>query len=143
MLALCVAVVIFHGAWEVVRDALRNLVDRGLSPDEIARVKHVFDSDPYVLGYHKLRTRMAGSSRHIDAHVMMDDNLTLLESHELTEGLEETIRAALPDSIVTLHTEPYHAECEHQEGEHGGRPEDETIKDDVATFHHKPGQISP
>src|ERR1700689_1015631 len=41
-LALCVAVVIFHGAWEVVRDALRNLVDRSLSPDDISRVKHVF-----------------------------------------------------------------------------------------------------
>ena len=128
ILALAVAVVIFRGAWHVVRDAMRNLVDRRLPEQDVQTVHRVFDSDPHVLGYHKVRTRMAGSTRHVDAHVMMDDDLTLLRSHQLTEALESKVREALPHSVVTLHTEPFHAECEHQQTEHGGPPPDEKTK---------------
>jgi cation diffusion facilitator family transporter len=128
ILALGVALVIFRGAWHVVRDAMRNLVDRRLPEEDVQTVHRVFDSDPNVLGYHKVRTRMAGSTRHVDAHVMMDDDLTLLRSHQLTEALEMRVREALPHSVVTLHTEPFHAECEHQQAEHGGPPPDEKTK---------------
>lgn len=128
LLALGVAFVIFRGAWHVVRDAMRNLVDRRLPEQDVQTVQRVFDSDPNVLGYHKVRTRMAGSTRHVDAHVMMDDDLTLLHSHQLTEALENKVREALPHSVVTLHTEPFHAECEHQQAEHGGPPPDEKTK---------------
>ena len=128
ILALGVAVVIFRGAWHVVRDAMRNLVDRRLPEGDLQIVKRVFDSDPHVLGYHKVRTRMAGSTRHVDAHVMMDDDLTLLHSHQLTEALEKKVRESLPHSVVTLHTEPFHAECEHQQTDHGGPPADEKTR---------------
>lgn len=76
---------------------------------------------------------MAGPTRHIDAHVMMDDNLTLLRSHALTEALEASIREALPNSVVTLHTEPFCAEREHQQREHKAAPVDEIIKDVAST----------
>jgi cation diffusion facilitator family transporter len=128
VLALLVALVIFRGAWHVVRDAMRNLVDRSLPEHDVHAVQQVFEDDPNVMGYHKVRTRMAGSTRHVDAHVMMDDDLTLLRSHQLTEALESKVREALPHSVVTLHTEPFHAECEHQHAEHGGPPPDEITK---------------
>jgi cation diffusion facilitator family transporter len=128
VLALGVALVIFRGAWRVIRDAMRNLVDRRLPEQDLRTVQRVFDSDPNVLGYHKIRTRLAGSTRHVDAHVMMDDDLTLLLSHQLTEALENKVREALPHSVVTLHTEPFHAECAHQRAEHGGPPPDEKTK---------------
>lgn len=128
ILAMIVALVIFRGAWHVVRDATRNLVDRRLPEQDVQTVQRIFDSDPHVLGYHKVRTRMAGSIRHVDAHVMMDDDLTLLRSHQLTEVLESKVREALPNSVVTLHTEPFHAECAHQRAEHGGPPPDEITK---------------
>ena len=128
LLALGVAGVIFRGAWQVVRDATRTLVDRSLPEQDVQTVLRVFDDDPNVLGYHKVRTRMAGSTRHVDAHVLMDDDLTLLRSHQLTEALESRVRAVLPHSVVTLHTEPFHAECEHQQTEHGGPPPDEKTK---------------
>jgi cation diffusion facilitator family transporter len=128
VLALCVALVIVHGAWEVVRGATSHLIDYRLPKEDVEIVQTVFDSEPSVLGYHKLRTRKAGSMRHIDAHVLMDDNLTLLQSHALTEQLEEKIRQVLPHTVVTLHTEPYHAELSHQHTEHGGPPPDQKIK---------------
>ena len=103
-------------------------MDQRLPEADMEIVQGVFDRDESVLGYHKLRTRKAGSFRHVDAHVLMDDSLTLPEAHDLTEQLEEKIRRALPNSVVTLHTEPYRAELQHQEEVHGGRPMDEKIK---------------
>lgn len=125
VLALLVALVIVHGAWEVAREAFGTLVDRQLPQAEINVVRRVFDGDKNVLAYHKLRTRKAGSVRHVDAHVLMDDNLTLLEAHELTEQLEQRVREALSHSVVTLHTEPFQAEERHQQEEHGTSLPDE------------------
>ena len=128
LLAMVVAFVIVHGAWEVARDAAHNLMDTQLPEEEVETVRRVFAEDAEVMGYHKLRTRQAGSTRYVDAHVLMDDNLTLLHAHEATEALEAKVRDALPNSVVTLHTEPYNAELDHQRQDHGGPPADETIK---------------
>ena len=56
----------------------------------------------------------------MDAHILMDDHLTLLEAHTFTEALEDQIRMALPNAEITLHTEPYLAERKHQAEAHGG-----------------------
>lgn len=126
-LAIVVAFVVFHGAWEVAHEAAQTLLDRHLPEADIQSVRAIFDSDPHVLAYHKLRTRQAGSTRYVDAHVLMDDNLTLVASHEFTEDLEQKIREALPGGVVTLHTEPYYAERKRQQ-EQGGPPPDEIAK---------------
>lgn len=126
--AIVVSLMIVRAAWELTRRSLAPLMDSQLSEEEIAIVRAVLDSEPEVLGYHKLRTRKSGSARHVDAHVLMDDHLTLLEAHELTERLEDRIRAELPHAEVTLHTEPHQAEQRHQYEHHGGPHPDEVRK---------------
>ena len=83
-------------------------------------VRNVLEREPGVLSYHKLRTRKSGSERHIDAHIQLEDEISLLEAHDLTERLEDAIRAELPNAEITLHTEPYRAEQRHQFEEQGG-----------------------
>jgi cation diffusion facilitator family transporter len=135
LLALGVSFVIVHGAWGVASEAVQTLLDRQLPKEDIERIHQVFGDDPNLLGYHKLKTRRAGSIRYVDAHVLMDDNLTLLRAHELTEELEAKIREALPQSVVTLHTEPFRAERQHQQQAHGGPPADEITKVSVSELH--------
>jgi cation diffusion facilitator family transporter len=122
VVALAVALMILHASWRLTRGALNPLLDTQLPPDELETVRGVLESDPVVLAYHKLRARKSGSFRLVDAHVLMDDNLTLLQAHDLTEALEDRIREKLPNTEVTLHTEPYHAESHHQYEHHGGPP---------------------
>ncbi|HXG23826.1 MAG TPA: cation diffusion facilitator family transporter [Chthonomonadales bacterium] len=125
IVAMVVAVLIVRAAWQLFHDSLAPLIDTRLPEHELEVVRRVLESEPEVLGYHKLRTRKSGSSRHVDAHVQMDDNLTLLHAHELTERLEDRIRTELPNVEITLHTEPYHAEQHHQFEFHGGpKPEE-------------------
>jgi cation diffusion facilitator family transporter len=117
--ALLVALVIVRAAYRLVRAALEPLMDARLPEGDLALVKSVLDAEPSVMAYHKLRTRKSGSSRHVDAHVLVDDHLTLVEAHALTERLEDRIRELLPRAEVMLHTEPHDAEVEHQLEFHG------------------------
>jgi len=57
--------------------------------------------------------------RHVDAHILLEDLMPLVEAHELTEAVEDRIREALPQTEVTLHAEPFHAEMSHQQEAHG------------------------
>ncbi|HZT43891.1 MAG TPA: cation diffusion facilitator family transporter [Chthonomonadaceae bacterium] len=117
--ALLVAVFILPTAYMLAREAFHPLLDARLPAEEESLIREVLESDPRVLGYHKLRTRKAGSQRHADVHVQVDDNYTLVEAHDLIEELEDRIREALPNIHVYIHVEPYHAEMRHQHEAHG------------------------
>jgi divalent metal cation (Fe/Co/Zn/Cd) transporter len=59
-----------------------------------------------ISGYHKLRARRAGSRRHVDLHVLVDENLTITEAHDIAEHIEDDIRACIPNTDVLVHVEP-------------------------------------
>ncbi len=120
VVALLIALFIMRTAFRLSRDAYHLLLDTRLPPEEEHKILDVLDSEPLVLGYHKLRTRKSGSDRHADIHVQVDDNFTLVEAHDLTEELEDQIRAVLPAIYINIHIEPYLAELQHQREKHGG-----------------------
>jgi len=124
IVAIAVALLILRAAWRLSAAAFAGLVDVQLPTEDTDVVRSVLDSEPFVLGYHRLRSRKSGSFRHVDAHVQMADNLTLVQAHDLTERLEDRIRERLSNAVVTIHTEPHRAEMLHQHVEHGGPPPD-------------------
>lgn len=124
---LIVAVMILYASWRLSREAINPLMDTQLPEEDRDIVHGVLDTEPSVLGYHKLRTRKSGSYRYVDAHILLDDNLSLLAAHNITEALEDRIREKLPHTEITLHTEPYRAEQRHQYEHHGG-PSPEPIE---------------
>jgi len=118
--AAAVAGMICAAAIRLIRDAIQGLMDVRLPEPDLQKVVGVLDASPEVLAYHKLRSRKSGSYRHIDAHILVSDQLSFVEAHALTERLEDSIRQALPRTEVILHTEPYAVEVKHQHDEHGG-----------------------
>lgn len=117
--AMVITLMILRAAWRLTRDALQPLLDGSLPEAEEAAIRRILDEDERVLGYHKLRTRKSGSQRHADMHVQIEDESTLIEAHDLTEELEDRIRAVLPAIHINIHTEPYREELRHQEQAHG------------------------
>jgi cation diffusion facilitator family transporter len=116
---LGVALLIIHTAYRLARRSMRPLLDARLPMEEEQRIRNILNTDTRVLGYHKLRTRKAGSQRHADVHVLIDDDSTLVEAHDLSEELEDRVRTTLPDIHINIHIEPYHAEMRHQQEQHG------------------------
>ena len=119
VMALFVALLILHTGYKLGHEALHPLLDARLPVEEEAAIQEVLETHPGVLSYHKLRTRKAGSQRHADVHVQIDDNCTLVEAHALTEQLEDRIRAALAGININIHIEPYLDELRHQQEVHG------------------------
>lgn len=129
LVALAVALMMLTTSVRLILQASHPLLDAQLPAEEIESVRQVFRSDSRVLGFHKLRTRKSGSHRHVDAHVQLEDSLTLLEAHDVTEDLEDQIRETLPNTSITLHTEPFRAEQRHQYEKHGGPPPEDDAWD--------------
>ncbi len=117
--AILVALLIFHAAYRLIRDALDLLLDARLPPHEEALIQDVLESDARIMSFHQLRTRKSGSQRHADVHVQIDDDCAFVEAHDISEEIEDRIRALLPHTFVNIHIEPYHAELRHQRERHG------------------------
>jgi cation diffusion facilitator family transporter len=111
--------VVAVNAVRLLRTTLRPLLDESLPPEEQALVERVLNADARVQGYHRLRTRLAGSQRLMDVHILLDDHLTFRAAHAVGEEVEHAIRRALPNVDVTVHAEPFEEEIHHQREYHG------------------------
>jgi len=121
LVALAVSLYVFRMATQLIRPALEMLVDTRLPEDELRKLEAVLQADPRVLGFHKLRSRRAGSARLVDLHLQVSDALSFQEAHRLTEEVEARLRQELPNTDVLVHTEPHDEEARHQAEAHGQR----------------------
>ena len=119
IIAALLALVVIITAIRLMGVSLRPLLDQSLPAEEEAQIRRALDADDRVMGYHKLRTRQAGSQRHVDVHVMLEDSLRLSEGHAIGEEIEQAIRKTLPNLDVVVHVEPYAEEMSHQAIQHG------------------------
>jgi len=117
--AIFVSGLIFVTGYRLAGDAVGTLSDRSLPLGEERTLRDAIESDPRVLSYHNLRTRKSGSHRHIDVHVLISDSNSFVQAHDFTEELEEKLRNALPNVHPIIHIEPYEAEAQHQQQQHG------------------------
>lgn len=110
---------VVYSALQLLRDSLRPLLDESLPEEEARRVREVLEEDERVLGFHRLRTRRAGSHRLVDVHILLDDALSFSRAHQISEEVEGRIRTVLPNTDVIVHAEPYEEETRHQRERHG------------------------
>ncbi len=108
----------FANAFHLLRDVIRPLVDESLPGDDEARIREVLSRDPRVLGFHRLRTRQAGSQKMADVHILLDDELSFRQAHQIGEEVEDALREALPNLDIMVHTEPFEEEIAHQRERH-------------------------
>lgn len=63
-------------------------------------------ADKRVLGFHDLRTRRSGATRFIQLHLELDDHLSFIEAHHITESLEQRLKQAFTAVDIVIHHEP-------------------------------------
>lgn len=114
----------------VVTLAIRNLMhfihplmDGSLPEAERSRLETVLRAHPDVCGYHNIRARTSGSERFIELHITLDDELSFVRAHEIAEGVEQQLSAAVGGAYVVVHYEPHVAEERHRAAEHQNEPE--------------------
>jgi divalent metal cation (Fe/Co/Zn/Cd) transporter len=84
------------------------LLDQTIPEEELELIRAVVAEHrgDLIWGYHKLRARQAGSRRHIDLHVTVDETMTVAKAHETAEHIAADIRAVVPNADVLVHIEP-------------------------------------
>lgn len=110
VVAILVALLILRTAWNLTRDAARDLFDVSLPGEDVGWIKQfVLTTWPQVHSFHNLRTRKAGPNRFIDFHVVVDETMSVGEAHTLGDDMVAAIKERLPNSRVSIHVEP----CDH------------------------------
>ncbi|MCF6170360.1 MAG: cation diffusion facilitator family transporter [Bacteroidales bacterium] len=107
--AIVVASYILKEAFEILIEAYRPLTDKALPAEELHIINKVIQKHipGPGMGYHMLRTRKAGSGREVDFHLEVPGNMTVSDSHDLCDRIEEEINEKLPAIKVTIHVEPW------------------------------------
>lgn len=106
LFALGIAGFLVWGATRIVRSALDVLMDRELPDSERNRIKAIVRAHVQTRGLHDLRTRSTGVGEHIEFHLELDPDLTLAEAHDITDEIEQELRAAFPTAEFAIHQEP-------------------------------------
>jgi cation diffusion facilitator family transporter len=110
--AIAVALLIIKAAWDLTRQAGRDLLDGRLLADEEQWIhEYLCEQRPTVRGFHKLRTRKSGAVRFVEFHLFLDSATSVGDSHEFSDKVEHAIEQRFPGSSVTVHVEPCDGEC--------------------------------
>ena len=106
--AFMVGFMILHVAWELSWNSMRELIDTGLSKEQLASIERTIRAVNGVKTLHMLRTRHMGSDALVDVHILLENPKTSVsEGHQVSE----TVRAKLIKEVeevadVTVHIDP-------------------------------------
>lgn len=104
--AILIALYILVSAVKMLYEAVQLLLDRALPESEIEQIEQIILLDKRVLGFHDLKTRRAGPTRFVQFHLELDDHLSFVEAHEITDNLEQRLHSAFTHIEIVIHHEP-------------------------------------
>ncbi|MBC7907481.1 MAG: cation diffusion facilitator family transporter [Rhodospirillaceae bacterium] len=104
--AIAIAAFLLWNAWQIAVNSYDMLMDRELPEEDRQRIKEIAHSNPQVRGMHDLRTRLSGQQGFIQLHLALDDDLPLIQAHDIADQVEKAIMEAFPQFDVLIHQDP-------------------------------------
>jgi len=108
LMAILFGLLIFFEGYRIVRDSVRNLIDKA---DEgklnaLVDILNIRRKDEWI-DIHNLRILKFGPRMHVDAHVTLPYYLNLEQSHKLVVELESAVRESLGSEVeFFIHSDP-------------------------------------
>ena len=101
-----IACYILYSVWSIVSISLDQLMDRELSDEVRTKIKQLVLAHPQSSGIHDLRTRHSGTMTFIQFHLEIEDDLTLVQAHNVSDEIELELLKIYPDSEIIIHIDP-------------------------------------
>ncbi len=102
-----ISLFVFYIAIKMAIPALNELADASLPGETESRIKDILGSVDGIKNVHELKTRRNGNDIIIDAHIVVDPEMSVREAHSITVKAETALRQALGQSTqISLHVEP-------------------------------------
>jgi cation diffusion facilitator family transporter len=88
-------------------DAFQELVDAGLSPEQVEAIRRTLSETPGVQSLHDLRTRRMAHHALVDAHILVDPRISVSEGHSIAERARARVLETHDGvSDVLVHVDP-------------------------------------
>ena len=100
--AIIVGAMIVRAGLKFGWEAIRELIDTGLSVEEVAAIGQTIATTSGVLGLHELRTRRMAHQVLVDAHVQVDPRISVSEGHRVAESARQRVLANHPEVLDVL-----------------------------------------
>lgn len=100
--AIIVGAMIVRAGLRFGWDAIRELIDTGLSREEVAAIRQTIADTPGVLGMHELRTRRMAHQVLVDAHVQVNPRISVSEGHRVAESARQRVLDFHPEVLDVL-----------------------------------------
>ncbi|WP_036646542.1 cation diffusion facilitator family transporter [Paenibacillus sp. oral taxon 786] len=103
--AIAVGLLICKTAWDIFRQSTHNLTD-GFDERELGDLRSTIARTQGVEGIKDLKARVHGNHVLVDVVIEVDPQLTVIESHEISDWVEERMRRKQNVMHVHVHVEP-------------------------------------
>jgi len=105
--AICVSLLIMYMAFSVLKESLNELMEASLDDEVEDEIIAIIGNIPGVKYPHNLKTRRIGRNMAIDIHIKVSKDLNIMEAHNISTSVEETLRRRFGQEIfVYVHVEP-------------------------------------
>ncbi|MBE0365198.1 ferrous-iron efflux pump FieF [Pseudoalteromonas ulvae UL12] len=105
--AILVAGYLLFNAWQVALESADHLMDKELPDEEKEQILHWVNSHESVHGAHDIRTRQAGQTKFIQLHIELDDHLTLMRAHQVSDEVVAIIKDNMDGHVdILIHQDP-------------------------------------
>ena len=102
-----ISIAIIVVAVKMALPSLAELLETSLPEDIEKEIMDIASSVPGVNDIHELKTRRNGMSFIIDAHVVVDPDMTVVEAHDIATNVEEALCGRFgPETQTSIHIEP-------------------------------------
>ena len=107
VVAMLVALHILYEGQKIVRRSLMGLMDTSLPPADITHIETILAKfSTRGIETHALRSRQSGARRFVSVHVLVPDDWTVRQGHDLLEEIEAAIQQEFDMLSVFTHLEP-------------------------------------
>lgn len=106
---IIIAIYIVYSAYWLIKKWFLFLLDVSLKKDEVDKIKKIIEKQDKVKSFHELRTRQAGNIKFVEAHIVFDMDIKLLEANKISDIIEIEISKINKDYqwIITMHLDPF------------------------------------
>lgn len=106
--ALLVTILIFRNGWLIMRPAIDELMDRSIEGETYQKVLGIVEKTEGVVAVESLWIRRSGRKYHVDIHLEVDPEVSVLCGHEIAHRVKDRLTGLdFPDvEFVGTHVEP-------------------------------------
>jgi len=116
--AVIVSMMISKIGWDIAKESIEQLVDKGLDPKKVQSISQHIVEIPGVSQMHMLRSRQMGADALLDVHIEVSPQLSVSEGHRISDEVSAELTQTFPDiAQVLVHIDPEddeaHSSCSH------------------------------